>query len=255
MIAPFIKQADSILSQPHTEALNWKNNIQNREWAWCDALYMGPPALAYLSTATGDPKYLDMACKLWWKTTDFLFDPTEKLYFRDESYVQKRERNGAKTFWIRGNGWVVGGLVRMLENMPKSHPDRAKFEQLYRDMMERISTLQQPDGSWHASLLDPASYPVKEMSGTAFYCYALAWGLNQGIIKEETYLPIVKKAWNVMTSSVMDNGKLGFVQPIGASPDNVDAQSTEVYGVGSFLLAGKEIYQYMKKHPNAMNPI
>lgn len=251
MIGPFIKQADSIVSRSHDEPLNWTNNIQHREWAWCDALYMGPPALAYLSTATGDPKYLDMASKLWWKSTDFLYDPEEKLYFRDESYFQKKERNGAKTFWGRGNGWVVGGLVRMLENMPESHADRAKFEKLYRDMMVRVAALQQPDGSWHASLLDPASYPVKEMSGTGFYCYALAWGLNHGLIDEQTYLPVVKGAWNAMTSAVMENGKLGFVQPIGASPDKVDAQSTEVYGVGSFLLAGSEIYQYMKKHPKA----
>ena len=251
MIGPFIKQADSIVNRSHDEPLSWTNNIQLREWAWCDALYMGPPALAYLSTATGNPKYLDMASKLWWKSTDFLYDPAEKLYFRDESYFQKRERNGAKTFWGRGNGWVVGGLVRMLENMPESHPDRARFEKLYRDMMVRVAALQQPDGSWHASLLDPASYPVKEMSGTGFYCYALAWGLNNGLIDEQTYLPVVKSAWNAMTSAVMDNGKLGFVQAIGASPDKVDAQSTEVYGVGSFLLAGSEIYQYMKEHPKA----
>ncbi len=251
MIAPFIKQADSIVSKPNDEPLNWKNNIQHREWAWCDALYMGPPALAYLSTATGDPKYLDTASKLWWKTTDFLYDPQEKLYFRDESYFQKKEKNGAKTFWSRGNGWVVGGLVRVLENMPATHPDRQKFETLYKDMMARVVALQQPDGSWHASLLDPGSFPIKEMSGTGFYCYALAYGLNHNLIDEHTYLPAVKGAWKALTSAIMPNGKLGYVQPIGASPDTVDAESTEVYGVGSFLLAGAEIYQYMQKHPEA----
>ena len=250
MIAPFILQADSIADNLHTESLEWKNGINKREWAWCDALYMGPTALAYLSTATGDLKYVNTATKLWWKTTDYLYDPEEKLYFRDGSYLQKKEKNGKKVFWARGNGWVLGGLVRIMENMPANYPDKAKFEKLYKDMSARIASLQQPDGSWHASLLDPESYPVKETSGTGFYCYALAWGLNHGLLDQKTYWPIVKKAWASLNDSVHPNGMLGFVQPIGAAPDSVTSDSTEVYGVGAFLLAGTQLYEYISKHPN-----
>jgi len=247
MIAPFVLQADSIISQPHDEALNWKNNIQKREWAWCDALFMGPPSLAYLSTATRDEKYLNKAVKLWWKTTKFLYDPSEKLFFRDESFFAKREKNGQKIFWSRGNGWVLAGLVRVLENMPKNHPDRTKLIALYQDMVSRVAGLQQPDGSWHASLLDPASFPVKEMSGTGFFCYAMAWGLNHGVLKKQQYLPVVEKSWQAMVSAVHEDGMLGYVQPIGASPDAVNANSTEVYGVGAFLLAGTQLFEYLKK--------
>ncbi len=82
MIARFRLQADSIAMLPHQESLEWKDNIGLREWAWCDALFMGPPALARLFSATGDRKYLDLADKLWWKTTDYLFDPQENLYYR-----------------------------------------------------------------------------------------------------------------------------------------------------------------------------
>lgn len=251
MIAPFISQADSIVSKPHDEPLNWKNSIQNREWAWCDALFMGPPALAYLSTATKDEKYLNTAVKLWWKTTEFLYDPTEKLFFRDESFFNKREKNGQKIFWSRGNGWVLAGLVRVLENMPKNHPDRAKLVQLYQDMVGKVASLQQPDGSWHASLLDPASFPVKEMSGTGFFSYAIAWGLNHGLLEKKQYLPVVEKSWKALVSAVHDDGMLGYVQPIGASPDAVNANSTEVYGVGAFLLAGTQLYQYLKLQEKA----
>ena len=246
MIAPFILQADSIVNKPHNEPLNWKNSIQNREWAWCDALFMGPPSLAYLSTATKDEKYLNTAVKLWWKTTEFLYDPTEKLFFRDESFFNKREKNGQKIFWSRGNGWVLAGLVRVLENTPKNHPDRAKLVQLYKDMVSKVASLQQADGSWHASLLDPASFPVKEMSGTGFFSYAIAWGLNHGLLEKKQYLPVVEKSWKALVSAVHDDGMLGYVQPIGASPDAVNANSTEVYGVGAFLLAGTQLYQYIK---------
>jgi rhamnogalacturonyl hydrolase YesR len=114
-------------------------------------------------------------------------------------------------------------------------------------MVSRVAGLQQADGSWHASLLDPASFPVKEMSGTGFFCYAITWGLNQGILEKQQYLPVVEKSWKAMVSAVQDDGMLGYVQPIGASPDAVNANSTEVYGVGAFLLAGTQLYEYLNK--------
>jgi unsaturated rhamnogalacturonyl hydrolase len=245
MIARFRAQADSIVAAPHTEPLDWQNKISQREWAWCDALFMGPPALAYLSTATRDPKYLDEAVKLWWKTTAYLYDPAEHLYFRDQTFFEKKEKNGKKVFWSRGNGWVMGGLVRMVDNMPANYPDRKKFIALYKDMAAKIASLQQPDGSWHASLLDPDSYPVKETSGTGFYTYALLWGLNNGTLDKATYWPVVKKAWKALSACVHPDGMLGYVQPIGAAPDKVDENSTVIYGVGAFLLTGTQLYKYM----------
>jgi unsaturated rhamnogalacturonyl hydrolase len=252
MIAPFKQQGDSIVSLPFNESLEWKNNIQKREWAWCDALFMGPTALAYLSTATGDPKYLNKAITLWQKTTDYLYDPQAHLYSRDGSYLNKKEKNGEKVFWSRGNGWVLAGLARVIENMPANYPERQKFIDQFKDMAAKIASLQQPDGSWHASLLDPDSYPIKETSGTGFYCYALLWGLNHGILNKSQYLPVVKKAWIALVTCVQPDGMLGYVQPIGGSPDKVTEQSNEVYGTGAFLLAGSQLYIYLNGNKGKM---
>ncbi|MCU7552528.1 glycoside hydrolase family 88 protein [Chitinophagaceae bacterium LB-8] len=240
-IEDFRSLADSIVILPHTESLKWEKGIYTREWAWCDALFMGPPALGYLTEATGDMKYLDCTSKLWWKSTEYLYDKDEHLYYRDSRYFDKKEKNGAKVFWSRGNGWVMGGLVRVLSVMPNNHPDRERFIQLFKDMSAKIASIQQADGSWHASLLDPASYPIKETSGTGFFCYALAWGINQGILPYKKYLAVVNKAWNALTTSVHPDGKLGYVQPQGAAPDKVSYDATDVYGVGAFLLAGSEM--------------
>lgn len=119
MIAKFRALADSIVAQPHTESLEWKNDINHREWAWCDALFMGPPALSILAKATGEMKYMDITDKLWWKTYDYLYDKEEHLFFRDGSHFKRREKNGEKVFWSRGNGWVMAGLALTLDNMPK----------------------------------------------------------------------------------------------------------------------------------------
>ncbi len=248
MIAHWQQQADSIIAMPHTESLEWKNGIANREWAWCDALFMGPPSFAYLYTATGKRKYLDIASKLWWKTTNYLYDSAEHLYTRDSRYFNSKEANGKKMFWSRGNGWVLAGLVRMLQNMPSNYPDRMRFEGLYKNMSAKIASLQTADGTWHAALLDPGSYPAKETSGTGFFCYALAWGVNHGLLSYEKYNPVIEKAWAALTSSVHADGKLGNVQQIGEKPELVDDNSTEVYGVGGFLLAGSEMIDLLRKH-------
>ena len=46
-----------------------------------------------------------------------------------------------------------------------------------------------------------------------------------------------------MCSVIEEDGRLGFVQPVGADPRKVSREMTESYGPGAFLLTGCEIYQ------------
>ena len=96
-------------------------------WWWCDALFMAPPVLARLYAATGNKAYLDYLDREWWITSNSLYDPTEHLYYRDTRYFEKREANGQKLFWSRGNGWVMGGLARVLQYMPSGCPSRERY--------------------------------------------------------------------------------------------------------------------------------
>jgi len=246
MIAPMRERFDAILAKPSAApsldfALPDKKALE--QWSWCDSLFMAPPTWLRLYAATDDSRYLDFAVTNWWRTTDYLYDKDEHLFFRDSTFFKKREANGQKVFWGRGNGWVMGGLVRVLQYLPANHPDRPRFEQLFKDMAEKILACQQPDGLWRASLLDPASYPMKETSGSGFFTYALAWGVNQGLLDRAKFEPAIRKAWTALVGCVDADGKLAHVQPIGADPKNFDADSTEPYGVGAFLLAGSEIYR------------
>ncbi|MGL5261754.1 MAG: glycoside hydrolase family 88 protein, partial [Bacteroides sp.] len=73
----------------------------------------------------------------------------------------------------------------------------------------------------------------------------------KGILDKEIYLPTLEQSWQALVAVVSDEGKLGFVQPIGADPKKVTEDMTAVYGVGAFLLAGNEIYKLTneeKKH-------
>ena len=240
MLAPLRANFDKILAQPKQVA-SLKFAGEGDVWSWCDALFMAPPAWLRLSIATGETKYREFAITNWWRTSDYLFDKDEHLYFRDSSFFTKREANGAKIFWSRGNGWVMAGLVRMLQHLPQNDPDRGRFETQFKQMAEKILTLQQPDGLWRSSLLDAVSYPLKETSGSGFYCYALTWGVNNGLLDRSRFEPASRRAWAALVSCVDENGKLTHVQPIGADPKKFSPQSTDVYGVGAFLLAGSEM--------------
>ena len=211
------------------------------EWWWCDALFMSPPVLVRLHSVTGDAKYLDLLDRMWWDTTDFLFDASEGLYYRDQNYIGKPNRNGKKVFWARGNGWVMGGTVRVLQHLPKNRPTRARYVRLLRTMAASVARVQGEDGRWRPSLLDPLEAPVPETSSTGFFCYALAWGINNGHLDRRTYLPVVRRAWRGLVSSVREDGKLGWVQQIGMAPAHVTADDNQEYGSGAFLLAGSEM--------------
>jgi len=243
MIQPTIDAVNRLKTEKGDQVT--KNGIT---WWWCDALFMAPPTLAKLAKTTGDRSYLDLNDRFFRETYDRLFNKEENLYARDASYLVnekgegKREANGKKVFWSRGNGWVVGGLVRLLKELPKDHPKREFYVAQYKKMMERIASLQQPDGLWRSSLLDPGSYPGGEASGSGFDIYAMAWGINNKVLDRDKFLPVVKKAWTGLNTLVHPDGKVGWTQPIGAHPKrNFTAESWEVYGAGAFLLAGSEV--------------
>jgi rhamnogalacturonyl hydrolase YesR len=210
-------------------------------WWWCDALFMAPPVWAKMVKATGERKYLDYMHANWKRSSDLLYDREEHLYARDASYIGKREPNGKKVFWSRGEGWVMGGLARILDYVPPEDPQRGFYVQQLREMSEKIASLQGPDGLWHAGLLDPASYPLPEISGSALFVYAMAYGVNHGLLDAARYRPVIAKAWTGILKNVYADGRLGNIQQTGAEPAWYRPGSSYNYGVGAFMLAASEL--------------
>jgi rhamnogalacturonyl hydrolase YesR len=235
MMAPTLQRFNTVMGMP--------DDPSKPLWWWCDALFMAPPALAELSKATGDRRYLTFLDREWWITSGKLYDPAQHLFYRDASFLDKHEQNGKNIFWSRGNGWVMAGLVRVLEYMPKNDPLRPKYVRQFQQMATAVAPLQSNDGLWRPGLLDADAYRLPENSGSAFITYALAYGVREHLLDRKRYLPVVKKAWTGLLSHIYEDGRLGCIQPIGAAPGAFMATSSYVYGVGAFLLAGSEIYK------------
>jgi unsaturated rhamnogalacturonyl hydrolase len=245
MIEATVARFDKMIADPRPgPVVGW---AENDNWSWCDALFMAPPTMALIAEATGDLSYLDLMNTMWWETYDYLYDPEEHLWYRDGRYVIQqdgsgpRTLNGQKVFWSRGNGWVFAGLAIVLEHMPADYPERGRFEALFREMASALLGVQSEDGLWRSSLLDPEEYPIPESSGSGFFTFGLAWGVNSGLLDADTYLPAARKGWEGLVWAQQPSGKIGWVQQIGYDPRSVTADDSMEYGTGAFLLAGGEM--------------
>lgn len=243
MLIPTLARAEWVLEHEPGENIDITKGASDRWW-WCDALFMAPAVYSRLYSITGNKDFMKFADKEFKATYNHLYDKEESLFYRDAKYFDKKEANGKKVFWGRGNGWVLGGLVEILKTLPENDKKyRPFYVQLFKEMSEKIASLQDKNGFWHASMLDPITYSDPETSGTGLFVYALAYGINEGYLSKEKYLPVVTKGWEALVSSVDTEGKVCWVQPVGQAPKSIEKRSTNVYGVGGFLMAACEVYQ------------
>lgn len=228
----------------------------NDYWWWADALYMVMPTLTKMYKLTGNVKYLDKIYDNLQYSDSIMLDKETGLYFRDGRYVYPKHKanNGGKDFWARGDGWVLAGLAKVLQDMPKSYQHYDFFVKKYQRLAHAVAACQQPEGYWTRSMLDKEMAPGPETSGTAFFTYGLLWGINNGLLSETDYLPTVSKAWTYLSHTALQaEGSVGYVQPIGdrAIPGQTINKSSQAdFGVGAFLLAACEYYRWLAAKEN-----
>lgn len=245
MWIPTKARIDWIIENPPIGNIDITKGVSDRWW-WCDALYMAPAIFTRLYTLTGDKKYLKFAHKEYLDCYEHLYDKDEHLFFRDGKYLNAKDEKGGKVFWSRGNGWVLGGLAEVLKYLPEEDKKyRPFYEQLLQEMSEKIASLQREDGYWRTNLLNADIYPMPETSGTGLFTYAIMYGINQGILPADKYLPIVRKGWDAMVKAVNTEGKVGWTQMVAQKPGKVVKKGTRAYSVGSLLMIASELYRYL----------
>ena len=151
---------------------------------------------------------------------------------------------------VIGAGWVYAALVRVLDEIPANEVHRQDYINDFLTMSKAIKACQREDGFWNVSLHDPNHFGGKELTGTSLFVYGMAWGIRNGLLDRDEYLPIVLKAWNAMVKdAVHPDGFLGYVQGTGKEPKDGQPVTYDSkpdfddFGTGCFLLAGSEIYK------------
>ncbi|MEM1012500.1 MAG: glycoside hydrolase family 88 protein [Planctomycetota bacterium] len=255
-LTPLFDQETLPPGEPHRWMKNERPFIGRHLWWWCDALYMAPPVYARLSVATGDPRFREQMHELFWDSTEFLYDPEERLYYRDLWRFPKDGSTSAKEFWSRGNGWVFAGLARTIPYLPEDDPRREDYLKLFEDMAYRVAELQQPDGLWRAWINQPDAdgFEIKEASGTAFFVFGLAKGVNEGWLPREYFMPAIIRGWSGLNTCITPDGRLTHVQRVGSAPAPVRPWDSADYAIGGTLLAGSEVYKLAQSGAVPSNP-
>lgn len=224
----------------------------NKFWWWADALYMVMPVMTKMYRLTNNEMYLDKLYENFLWSDSLMWDAEAQLYYRDGKYIWPKVKtscDGGKSFWARGDGWVLAGLAKVLADMPRDYRNRDIFVQRFQQLAEGVARCQQAEGYWSRSMLCEGDAPGPETSGTAFFCYGLEWGVNHGYLNKNTYGPVIERAWNYLRSKALQpDGSIGFVQPIGEKPDPtkiVDSHSQAPFGTGAWLLAACERVRYL----------
>ncbi|MDT7726997.1 MAG: hypothetical protein QOI21_3573, partial [Actinomycetota bacterium] len=207
-------------------------------WDYVEALNRAMPSFARLGVLDNSDADLDAMQKL--------FHYTEKVagghgLFTELTGLWRRDEQSA-TFWSRGNGEALSALTKVLQVLPGNDPRRPEYLRVFKKMAATLKVLQRRDGFWNTDLLNPFNAGGPESSGTAYFTYGIAWGINVGILDAGQYRPVVDRGWLALsTKALQPNGLLGYVQPEDTKPAAADATDTAAYGVGAFLLAGQQL--------------
>ena len=218
-------------------------------WSWVDTLaFCLPEWLAY-GAAEQRPEWVGFAEAQFRDTRDGvagntsapgLFSAAHGLWWRDAAARASVAPNGGPVFWARGNGWAALALVRSLEVGAGLTPAfRAELEAALLAMAAALAPLQGADGLWRASLLDAASVPNPEASGSGAFLALFAYGLRAGLLPRAQYLPVAARAWAGLLNHIVarDGASVGFCQPVGAAPAPATNASSSDFCLG-LVLAG-----------------
>jgi unsaturated rhamnogalacturonyl hydrolase len=250
---------DPAIRNPVSNPLEWYFEGGRR---YVDGLFTGPPTLAMLYSVTRDEKYLRWMETCFWDVYGALYDIEENLFYRDHRFfpdcLEQRKADpewqgnhqvtakGKKVIWSRGNGWAFAGIARILKYLPEDHPSCKRYELVFRNMAQSLKSRQSREGFWFPNLADPDDVPVKETSGTCFFIYGLAYGINSGILDRTEYIPVVEKAWESVYNAVSGEGRIQWGQRVGDRPVMIKMEDSHEYVTGTFLLAASEVFKLVK---------
>jgi len=232
------------------------NSTKVNDWWWIDALHMSMPVFAKFGIINNDNRYFEKMFDLYYYSKNLakgagLYNEADSLWYRDSVYLPpKTSPNGLPVYWSRGNGWVFAALTRTLDILPAAAPHRAEFVSTFKQMAAKLIRIQRTDGFWNCNLGDANDFGGKESSGTVFFTYGLAWGINHNLLDSATFYPSVAKAWNGLVNDALHtDGSIGYMQSSGSKPSDGQPLSYtkmpdfEDFGLGGFLLAGSEVYR------------
>ncbi len=187
---------------------------------WIDGIFMGQMFLTRYGKSIGDSQYC------WDEATKQICVYAKRAQ-RDDSglYVHGIFESGhgekapptwadpqtglSREVWSEGLGWYALVTVETLADLPKDHPRRAEVEDIFRRLAAGLKRTQDPKiGRWF-QVVDKGDQPGNwtDTSGSAMFTYAIAKGIELGLLDKYEYAPVVEKGYQGIIGNARINSK------------------------------------------------
>lgn len=231
---------------------NFTRETPRKYTTWVDDMFMGIPFIVQAAlgadNASERNRLLNEAALQVLAFNEQVFDTSVNLY----RHAQYSESPAKMPYWSRANGWGIWATVEVLQNLPATHPDRAKIMAYYKKHVDALVKLQNRNsGFWHNVLDRPDSY--EEVSGTAIFTMAIAKGINEGWLNRETYLPNVLLGWKAISSSIEADGTVHNICVGTMSSEDVNYYmnrpkiDNDSHGIIGLVFSAIEVDKLLKK--------
>ncbi len=212
----------------------WHNQRMNGQM-WIDGIFMGQMFLLRYGKSIGDSAYC------WDEVTKQICIFAQRAQ-RDDSglYLHAYYEPGhggsvpawadpttgrSPEVWSEGLGWYALVVVEALADLPKDHPRRAEVEAVFRHLATGLKRTQDPKtGRWF-QVVDKGDRADNwtDNSGSAMFTYALARGIELGLLEKSAYSQVVKNGYRGIVENARINEQ-GLVD-IYSACDGLGVQS------------------------------
>lgn len=172
------------------------------DYLYVDCMEVDAPFLCRLAQVTGDAGYYDRAAEQILGYSALLQDAATGLF-----YHQYNRATGAVngSFWGRGNGWALLGLLKTLRLLPPDHIDASEIRVRFVTLADALAERQLETGDWPTVLDQPDTY--REASLPAMFGYAFEVAIRAGLLPE-TFAAPAARAWDAMQERLTADGLL-----------------------------------------------
>jgi hypothetical protein len=98
------------------------------------------------------------------------------------------------------------------------------------------------DATTGDALLAASASSSPESSGTGFLVFGTAWGVQSGVLARADYEAVIRAGWAALHAAVDADGRVGFVQQVGDSPESALASDSQFYGSAAFVMAAIAVH-------------
>ena len=215
------KAADILIrqlqNQPRTGEGGFWHKKRYPYQMWLDGLYMAEPFYTEYAVMFNKPEYFDDISNQFLLIKKHSKDEKTGLYYHgwDESRNQKWADSISglsPNFWGRSIGWLMMGLVDVLDNFPNDRPDRKTLEAMFVNLSESLMNFRDTNKKLWYQIVDQAGREGNyiETSSSLMIIYSFAKGANKKYLPQK-YFEAAKESFDSLKTNYITADEKGLL--------------------------------------------